>query len=268
MSAPGAILRQFRFTNTAFWRNPASAFFTFVFPLMFLVIFTALLGNGNVPIGQVELSQATYFVGAMAAFGVISACYTNIAMTTTFARDQGILKRLHGTPLPSGAYLSSRVLHGMVVGALLVVIMLVFGRLVYDSPFPTGVPLLEFILTFLIGSLSFAALALAITVVIPNADAAPPIVNATVLPLLFLSGIFIPLGNNAPQWMVVVGNVFPVKHFAEAMRAGFLGNVMVATPAGPVRAFPFDWWDIVVVAAWGLFGLLIATRFFSWEPRK
>jgi ABC-2 type transport system permease protein len=259
VSTPGAVLRQFRFTNTAFWRNPASAFFTFVFPLMFLVIFTALLGNGRLPIEGVELSRSTYFVGAMAAFGVISACYTNIAMTTTFARDQGILKRLHGT---------SRVLHGMVVGALLVVIMLVFGRIVYGSPFPTGLPLLEFILTFLIGSLSFAALALAITVVIPNADAAPPIVNATILPLLFLSGIFIPLDDNAPRWMVAVGDFFPVKHFAEAMRAGFLGNVTVPTRIGPVRAFPFDWWDLVVIAAWGLFGLLIATRFFSWEPRK
>jgi len=268
MSTPGAVVRQFGFTNKAFWRNPASAFFTFAFPLMFLVIFTALLGSGNLPIEGVELARSTYFVGAMAAFGVISACYTNIAMTTTFARDQGILKRLHGTPLPAGSYLSSRVLHGMAVGALLVVIMLVFGRLVYGSPFPTGVPFLEFVLTFLIGSLSFAALALAITTVIPNADAAPPIVNATILPLLFLSGIFIPLDDNAPQWMVVVGNIFPVKHFAEAMRAGFLGNVMVQTPIGPVRAFPFDWWDLAVVALWGLLGLLIATRFFSWEPRK
>ncbi|MGZ8620482.1 MAG: ABC transporter permease, partial [Actinomycetota bacterium] len=142
------------------------------------------------------------------------------------------------------------------------------GRLVYDSPFPTGLPLIEFVVTFLIGSLSFAALALAITVVIPNADAAPPIVNATILPLLFLSGIFIPLEDTAPQWMVVVGNIFPVKHFAEAMRAGFLGNVIVPTPIGPVRAFPFDWWDIVFIAAWGLFGLLVATRYFSWEPRK
>jgi ABC-2 type transport system permease protein len=268
VSTPGAVFRQFRFTNTAFWRNPASAFFTFAFPLMFLVIFTALLGGGDVKLAGIDLKQSTYFVGAMAAFGVISACYTNIAMTTTFARDQGILKRLHGTPLPAGAYLSSRVLHGMFVGAVLVLIMLAFGRIVFDSPFPTGIPLIEFVFAFLIGSLSFAALALAITTVIPNADAAPPIVNATILPLLFLSGIFFPLDDGAPRWMVVVGNLFPVKHFAEAMRAGFLGNVTVATPVGPVRAFPFDWWDIVILAAWGLFGLLIATRFFSWEPRK
>jgi hypothetical protein len=68
--------------------------------------------------------------------------------------------------------------------------------------------------------------------------------------------------------MVVIGNVFPVKHFAEAMRAGFLGNVTIDTPIGALRAFPFDWWDVAIVGAWGLAGLLLAARFFSWEPRR
>ena len=75
----------------------------------------------------------------MAAFGVISACYTNIAITTVFNRDAGILKRLRGTPLPPWAYLTARVVHGMIVGALLVVLMLVFGAVVYDVALPTGV---------------------------------------------------------------------------------------------------------------------------------
>lgn len=268
MSTVAQVSRQFRFTNKAFWRNPASAFFTFAFPLMFLVIFTALLGEGNVPVEGIELAQSTYYVGAMAAFGVISACYTNIAMTTVFNRDGGILKRLRGTPLPSSAYLSARVLHGMVVGAILVVITLVFGRIVYDAPLPSGLPLVQFIVTFLVGSLSFAALALALTSLVPNADAAPPIVNATILPLLFLSGIFIPLGDNAPKWMVTVADIFPVKPFAEAMRAGYLGNTVVLTPVGPMRAFPFHWGDVLVIAIWGIAGLVIAARFFSWEPRK
>ena len=95
--------------------------------------------------------------------------------------------------------MAARVFHAMVVGAILVAITLVFGKVAYDSPFPTGGPLLEFVVTFLVGSLSFAAMALALTAAIPNADAAPPIVNATILPLLFLSGIFIPLGADAPH---------------------------------------------------------------------
>jgi ABC-2 type transport system permease protein len=213
----------------------------------------------------VELDTATYFVGAMAAFGVVSACFTNIAIQTTFNRDAGILKRLRGTPLPPGAYMGARVLHAMIVGAILVVITLLFGMIAYGSPLPTGTPLLEFIVTFLIGSLSFAALALALTAVIPNADAAPPIVNAAILPLLFLSGIFIPLGDDAPVWMTTIADIFPVKHFADAMRAGFLGNL--TTRAGD-RALSFDWLDVAIVAAWGLVGLALAARYFSWEPRR
>src|SRR5213076_638182 len=112
------MLSQVRYVNKAFWRNPASAFFTFAFPLMFLVIFTALLGSGTVDEGTVTipgvgtlhilLDQAQYFVGAMAAFGVISATYTNVAMSVTFQRDSGILKRIKGTPLPGRAYLLAR----------------------------------------------------------------------------------------------------------------------------------------------------------------
>ena len=268
MSAAAQTLRQVGFTNKAFWRNPASAFFTFAFPLMFLVIFTALLGQGELQFGAFSLETTTYYVGAMAAFGVISACFTNIAIQTTFNRDAGILKRLRGTPLPAGAYLTSRVLHAMVVGAILVMITLLFGKIVYDSPLPTGGPLLEFVASFLVGALSFAALALALTAAVPNADAAPPVVNAVVLPLLFLSGIFFPLDDGAPTWMKTLADIFPVKHFADAMRAGFLGNLTAPAPVGTVRAFPFDWWDIAIIAAWGIVGLVLAARFFSWEPRR
>jgi ABC-2 type transport system permease protein len=265
LSDTALALRQVRYTNRAFWRNPGSAFFTFAFPLMFLVIFTALLGQGVLRFGRFELDTTTYYVGAMAAFGVISACFTNIAIQTTFNRDAGILKRLRGTPLPAGAYMGARVLHAMVVGAILVVITLLFGMLAYDSPLPTGTPLLQFVATFLVGSLSFAALALALTAVIPNADAAPPIVNAAILPLLFLSGIFIPMGDDAPAWMTTTADIFPVKHFADAMRAGFLGNL---TAPGGGRALSFDWIDVAVVAGWGLVGLVLAARFFTWEPRR
>ena len=248
---------QVRTTNKAFWRNPASAFFTFAFPLMFLVIFTSLLGGGTTEVAPgVEIDTANYFVATMAAFAVISATYTNLAISVAFTRDLGILKRTRGTPLPGGIYLGGRVIHAMAISLLLVVITTAFGVAFYDASIPTGTPLLEYLVTVIVGAMAFSALGLATTAIIPNADAAPAVVNAIILPLLFLSGIFIPLGEDAPEWMKVVGNIFPVKHFAEAMLGSFYG-----TP-------PFEWSDVLVVAVWGLAGLVAATLFFSWEPRK
>lgn len=246
--------RQVRYVNKAFWRNPASAFFTFAFPLMFLVIFTALLGSGTVHLPGRTVKESTYYVAAMAAFAVITACYTNIAITVTFQRDAGILKRVDGTPLPAAVYFAARVLHALFVAVLLVVLTAAFGRLAYQASVPTGTTLVRFLVMLVVGSGSFCALGFAITTVVPNADAAPAIVNATVLPLLFLSGIFIPLGANAPTWIVWLARIFPVRHFALGLQAGFLGT-------------PFDWADVGIVAAWGAAGLLIATLRFSWEPR-
>jgi len=255
VSTAALTLRQVRFTNKAFWRNPASAFFTFAFPLMFLVIFTALLGNGHVLLASREISQSTYYVAAMAAFSVITACYTNIAISVSFQRDLGILKRTRGTPLPAAAYLTGRVIHAMVVAIILVVLCSAFGRAFYHADVPSGVTLAKFFVILLVGAASFAALGLAVTSVIPNADASPAVVNATILPLLFLSGIFIPLGDNSPAWIRWVGRIFPVRHFADGMSAGFLG-------------LTFKWSDVLIVAAWGLAGLILAARFFSWEPRR
>lgn len=255
MNGAALTLTQVRYTNKAFWRNPASAFFIFAFPLMFLVIFTALLGHGTVRVSPTRLvNTSTYYVAAMACFGVISACYTNIAISVATQRDNGVLKRTNGTPLPSSIYLGARMLHSLLVAVLLVAITTAFGRVLYHADIPTGLTLPRFLVMLLAGAAAFCALGFAVTAVIPNADAAPAIVNASILPLLFLSGIFIPLGSNAPTWIVWIARIFPVRHFAEGMQAGFLGTT-------------FSWTDVLVVAAWGLGGLLFAVRFFSWEPK-
>jgi ABC-2 type transport system permease protein len=248
--------RQFRFTNKAFWRNPASAFFTFIFPLLFLVIFTALLGNSTVQIypGGPTIKTSTYYVFSMAAFGLISACYTNIAISVVFAREGGILKRLRGTPLPARSYLTARVLHATFVGFLLVAITVVFGRIVYGARIPGATDLLLFVLTLLVGAGCFAAIGLAVSGIVPNEDAGPPIVNAIILPLLFLSGIFI-ASNNSPGWVTFIGRVFPVKHLVDAMRASYLGAT-------------FHWSDIIVMAIWLVGAVVVAARTFRWEPAR
>jgi ABC-2 type transport system permease protein len=246
---------QFRYVNKAFWRNPASAFFTFAFPLMFLVIFTALLGHYTVRIGTRTIDTSTYYVASMACFAVITACFNNLAMSISFQREEGVLKRTNGTPLPAASFIGARIAHAVFVSVLLVVITAAFGHATYHASIPTGLSLLRFAIAILVGSAAFCALGMALTAVIPNADAAGPIVNAVILPVMFLSGVFIAFGDNTPDWILWVARVFPVRHFVLGMEAGFLGT-------------PFSWTDVLVVAAWGVAGVLLAVRFFSWEPRK
>ncbi len=247
-------VRQVAYTNRAFWRNPSSAFFTFAFPLLFLVIFAALFGNDVTRIAGVRVTGATFYVAGMATFGIVTACYTNIAMSVTYQRDAGVLKRVAGTPLPGRIYLLGRVLHAMLIGIVLVALCTAFGSVVYGA----GVPQLgdagRLLLAVVVGGASFAALGLACTTIVPNADAAPAIVNATVLPVLFLSDVFINT-TQAPAWVQWVGKVFPVKHLAELVRSAFVP-----------QATPWDWTNLLIVMAWGLGGLVVAVRWFRWEP--
>jgi ABC-2 type transport system permease protein len=249
-------LRQVRYTNRSFWRNPASAFFTIAFPLMFLVIFTALFGNDTISVAGREISLSTYYVSAIAAFSIITATYTNLAISVTFQRDGGVLKRVRGTPLPAWGYLFGRVAHALVVSFLLVVAVVVFGALFYNADVPTRT-LPAFLLTVAVGSMSFSALGMAMTAAVPNADAAPAVVNAVIMPLLFLGDIFIPI-RNPHAWYVVVSKFFPVYHFAQAMKGAYFA------PHGS----GLQGEHVLIVAIWGVAGVLLSVRFFSWEPRR
>lgn len=254
MNALTLTFSQLRYVNKAYWRSPAQAFFAFAYPLMFLVIFTSIFRNSDVQFGARRVDEATFYVPAMAALAVITVCFNNIAVAITFQRDAGVLKRINGTPLRSASFFGARILHAVLVSAMLVVITGAFGRALYHADIPTGLTLLRMLVMLVVGAAAFCALGFAISAVIPNADASLPIVNAIILPLLFLSGVFIPLGNSPPAWMAWVGRVFPVRHFLSGMQAGFLGG-------------PFSWTDVLVVAAWGVAGLFFAIRFFRWEPR-
>src|SRR5437868_7272296 len=203
MSDVRLALRQVWYINKAFVRNPASLFFTLIFPLMFLVIFSVIFGNGRIEVGPGTIVRvATFYVPSIAAFSVITACYTNIAISLTFARDSGALKRIHGSPLPVWSYLFARIVHAVVIAILLVAICAAFGAVFYGATLPTST-LPAFAVTLVVGAGVFCVLGVAVTAFIPNADASPAVVNGTVLPLLFISNAFIPL-QNPPPWLDIL----------------------------------------------------------------
>ena len=257
MNALVLALRQVKYENRSFWRNPPAAFFTFVFPLMFLVIFNLIFGNDDFDFPGGTANTSTFYVPGIVALSVINACYTGIAIGVSFSRDQGLLKRTRGTPLPAWGFLFGRIAHVTLVAVLLVAIVTVAGVVCYDVDAPTNT-LPAFLVTLVVGAATFCALGLAITSVIPNADASPAIVNASILPLLFVSNVFIPM-HDAPEWLSTFADVFPIRHFTSALLAVF-------NPFEEGRGFDFG--HLAVMAGWMGAGLILAVRYFSWEPRR
>jgi ABC-2 type transport system permease protein len=249
---------QVRYENRSFWRNPPAAFFTIAFPLMFLFIFNGVFGTERMPgpTGR-EVGGSTLYIPMIATFSLITACFTNLATALPFARDYGTLKRIRGTPLPAWIFMLGRVVHVTLLGLMLVAITVAAGATIFGVEM-TARRAPGLVVAVLIGAASFSSLGLAMAVAVPNAQAAPAVVNAVVIPLFFVSGVFIPSGS-LPDWLVTVAGIFPVKNLADALGAGF---EPFATGSG------FELRALAIVAAWGAAGLFVAVRYFSWEPRR
>ncbi len=253
--------RQTRYQNTIFWRTPVAAFFTLVFPLMFLIVFTLVFGNEE--IAELGVTTAQFYAPSLAVFGAVSATYTNLAIGTAISRDEGILKRIRGTPLPPWIYIAGRIGSAAYLAAISVLIMIGFGVAFYGLEiYLVAVPSL--VVTFLVGVACWAALGMLVAAVAPSGDSAPAIANATLLPLAFISDVFIPPSENAPAWLDTVGGIFPLKPFAVAFQDAFRPDVVGAADSWIDL---FHWSELALMAVWGIGALLLAVRLFRWEPR-
>ena len=255
MTGVALALHQFRFDQKIFWRNRAAVFFTAMLPLIFLFLLATLFKNRE--INGLQVKGATYYVPAILSLAVISATTVKLATNLPAEREAGQLKRVRGTPLPPATFIAGRVGNSLVISVIMVVLIAVIGRLVYGVHIPTHT-LPAMLVTLAVGAISFSCLGFALAAVIPTADAAPAVTNATVLPLYFLSGVFIPQ-NEIPDGVLSFADIFPIRHFFQAMFTAWNPHT---TGAG------FELGDLAIVAAWGVFGLVIAVRFFRWEPRR
>jgi ABC-2 type transport system permease protein len=254
VSGAALALHQFRFDQKTFWRNPASVFFTVLLPVMFLLIFATIFGDETIE--ELGVKTTTYYVPAIITLGVVSASCQSLAISLTVDRENGILKRTRGTPLPSWVFIAGRIGNAIVISLLSLAVLSVIGLIVYDVDIPWE-RLPAVLLALAVGAASFCCLGIALTAAIPSEDAAAPITNVALLPLYFLSGVFIP-ESEIPDGVLQVADLFPIRHFFEAFFTAW--NPLTTGPG-------FEWGDLAVVAAWGLAGLLIAIRTFRWEPR-
>jgi ABC-2 type transport system permease protein len=247
------IARQVRFEQKLYWRSPSSAMFTFAFPILLLVIF-ASLNQGATLRALGGLSYNQYYVPGIVAFGVISACYTNLAIALCFRRDAGVLKRVRGTPLPPWIFMAGTIGSSLLVSALLTVLTTLAGVAFYGVRFPGRYGAL--LLTLLVGAFCFCSLGLAMTTVIRVATASPAIVNGLLFPILFISGTFYPVEPGS--WLGRCAGIFPVRHFEQAMFAAF-------DPRRPGAGVEPG--ALAVMLIWGLAAAVVAVRAFRWEPR-
>ena len=254
--AIGLVSHEFRYCQKVFWRNPGSVFFTVLFPVLLLVIFATIFGDDRIEtLGGIPTDR--YYVPAIVTLAVISATFMNLAMNLTIAREGGLLERGRGTPQPAWVFLAGRVGNSVVVSVLMVVVVTLVGLVLFGSPVPWG-SIGPVLLALVAGAASFSTLGVAMTAVIPSREAAPAMVNLIVLPLYFLSGIFIP-ESEIPSGVLDFASIFPVRAFFEVMLAAYLPEV---DGAG------FPWGSLAVLLVWGLLGLLLALRFFRWMPRR
>jgi ABC-2 type transport system permease protein len=249
----GLVLHQARYDLLGFLRNRQARFFTLILPLLFLVIFVGVFGNDTVRATGVKAS--TYYVPGISALGLIAASFVNLVISITAQREAGILKRRRATPVPAWVLIAGRALTAIAVSLVVMSVLLAVGRFAYGVHLPTStIPGIA--VSAIVGSVTFCVLGYALSTAIHSEDAAQPVVQAIMLPLYFISGVFIP-NVNVPSWMRHVATLFPVQHLADALHHAY-------DPA--THGVGVVWSDLAVLVAWAAVGLVVALRRFSWTP--
>jgi ABC-2 type transport system permease protein len=242
-----AAWRQYRLERKMFWRNPSAAFFNFLLPLLFLALFGAIFAD--------QEADLQVIVPGIAGMAVMATTFSALAMTLTYLRESGVLKRIHGTPLPTSAYLAGIAGSAVTNTALQVGLITAAGSLVFGLDWPKDWGALVVFVT--LGVICFASLGVALSHAIPNFDSAPAYVNAVFLPVIFISGVFYD-ADNVPGSLRAIAEMLPLKHLIDGLDGAMVtGNGVVANASA-----------VLVLALWALVGVVLAVRGFSWEARR
>jgi len=242
VSAATLAWRHFRLERRMFWRNPTAAFFSFVLPLTFLALFGAISDAENLKI----------IVPGIAGLSVMATTFNALANQMTFLRDAGVLKRMHGTPLPGGSYLVGLLGNAATNAAIQIGIVVLASRFVFDLGWPKN--WLDLVVFTILGVACFASLGVAFSHVIPNFDAAPAYTNIVFLPVIFISGVFYDV-DTVPAFLRDIADALPLVHVINGFQGAFV------TGAGLDDLVS----DIAVILLWTGLGVWGAVRGFRWD---
>ena len=239
--------RQYRLERRMFWRNPSAAFFNFVLPLLFLC------GGGVILAGNQH--DLNLLVPAIAGMSVMSTTFTALAYNIVFLRERGVLKRIHGSPLPTSSYFGGVAANAVTNTALQIAIIVLAGRIFFGIGWPAHWD--ELIVFVLAGVVCFAALGVSFAHVIPNFESTAAYVNAVFLPVVFVS-FFVFENKSAPAFLRNIAEALPLNPLIN----GLYGAMVTGTDL----AHNLD--ALAVIALWGVFGIYFAVRGFSWEQSR
>src|SRR3954447_6861049 len=243
MNSVTLAFRQFRFERRMFWRNPSAAFFNFALPLIFLFLIASVFGLNE--------KDREILIPGIAGMSVMTTTFTALAFNVVFLREQGILKRIKGTPLPPGSYFGGLIGNAVTNAMVQVGLVIAIGHVLYSVPWPHD--WLELIVFVVLGVVAFSALGIAMAQLIPNFDSAAAYVNAVFLPLIFISGTFYE-SKHLPAVLDSIARVLPLRHVIDGLRGAIHGPGITHNLEG-----------VVVLAAWCVGGIFLALRYFRWE---
>jgi ABC-2 type transport system permease protein len=238
---------QYRLERRMFWRNPTAAFFNFLFPLIFLALFGAIFHN--------DQDNLDVIVPGIAGMAIMSTTFIALATNLVFLREQGVLKRMRGTPLPESTYLIGVFANAVTNAVIQIGIVILAGGLLLGVDWPKD--WLELAVYTAAGVVTLAALGVAWSHVIPNFDAAPAYTNIVFLPVIFISGVFYDV-ENAPSFLRDIAQALPLTHIIDGLSGALVTGRSLADNAS----------GLIVIGLWGLLGIVFAIRGFSWESRR
>ncbi len=209
------LLHQVRYDLLTSLRNPRARFFTFFFPIVLLVVFTGVFGSGHTVVDGVRVDLSRFYVPGILAMSIVVAAYANLVISITSLRETGVLKRRRATPVSPAMLVAGQAIATVVVAMVMGTLLLLIAKVAYGVDMsPAGLAAMA--ITTVVGTLAFACIGYAVSIMVGSPDAAQPIVQATMLPLWFISGVFIPTATLSAT-LRSVGSLFPVEHIASGL---------------------------------------------------
>ncbi|MEQ8833527.1 MAG: ABC transporter permease [Roseitalea porphyridii] len=246
-----------RFGVVGLARDRSTLVFTVIFPVALLALFNAVFADeGGLAIRGARVPLDGYFTAGMAAYALMMAAFSTLAITLTSQRETGQLKRLRATAMPPWVFIAGQVAKVALLVVAMVALLVAIGVVAYGVPL-SGAGLAGVAVYTLLGTAAFTTLGVAATALLRTAESASAITPFATVVLGFVSGVWIPT-QELPGWAVDLGQLFPLAHLAEGLQRSL---------AGPSAGAGLDPLNAGVLLLWGVAGLAVAARGFRWTPR-